>query len=142
MSGPLDPATFARLVRESSDEELAAGLAANREVILGEIFRRMPERLDVEAAGALDAVVEWRIGDAVEGEHDAWQVTIAEGRATVEAGAPDKPRVVYTIGAVDFLRLVAGAADGPVLFLRGRLKIRGDLLLAAQMPRLFRMADA
>ena len=55
-SGPLDPAEFARLVAEADDEQLAAGMAANRDFILTEVFRRMPERFDPAAAGDLSAV--------------------------------------------------------------------------------------
>src|SRR2546423_13250102 len=62
MSTPLmDPAQFAAMVRDASDEQLAAGLRANRELILDGIFDAMPQAFDAAAAGGLAAVAEWRI---------------------------------------------------------------------------------
>ncbi|HEV2815041.1 MAG TPA: SCP2 sterol-binding domain-containing protein [Solirubrobacteraceae bacterium] len=139
---PLSPEAFARIVRDATDEQLAAGLRANRELILPLVFAQMPDRLDPAAAADVDAVVEWRVGDREDGGHDAWQLTLRSGRATVERGAPAEPQVVLEIGAVDFLRLVGGAAEGPLLFMHGRLRVEGDLVLAVRMPLLFRMPSA
>ena len=141
MGTPLSPAAFARIVRDATDEQLAAGLRANRELILAEVFRQMPANLDPAAAADVDAVIEWRIADE-DGGHDAWQVTLRDGRATVEPGAPAEPRATFEIGGVDFLRLVAGDVEGPLLFMHGRLKVEGDLVLAVQMPQLFRLPSA
>ena len=138
---PLTPEAFARIVRDATDEQLAAGLAGNRELILAEIFRQMPENLDAAAAKDVDAVVEWRIGGRGDGGHDAWQVTLRGGQATVERGSPAEPRVVFDIDAVDFVRLVAGTVEGPLLFMHGRLRVDGDLVLAVQMPQLFRLPN-
>ena len=42
----ISPDQFAALVAQASDEQLRQGLESNREEILGEIFRRMPESFD------------------------------------------------------------------------------------------------
>ncbi len=133
MSTPMTPEAFARVVNEATDEQLAAGLAANRELILGELFRQMPAFLDAAAAGALDAVVEWRIDD------DRFQLRFANGGVTAERDGDAEPRVVLEIGGVDFLRLCADPAQGPQLFLYGRLRMSGDLVLGAQLPSLFKV---
>ena len=139
MGTPMSPEEFARIVRDATDEQLAAGVSANRELILGQVFAQMPDNLDASAARDVDAVVEWRIGGREDGGHDAWHVALREGRASVERGAAADPRVVFAIGDVDFLRLVAGAVEGPLLFMHGRLRVEGDLVLAVQMPQLFRL---
>ena len=139
MGTPLSPQAFARIVRDASEEQLADGMRANRELILGQVFAQMPENLDGAAAAGVDAVVEWRITGREDGGHDAWQVTIREGRATVERGTPSEPQVVFEIGPVDFLRLVGGAVEGPLLFMHGRLRVDGDLVLAIRLPQLFRV---
>ena len=141
MGTPLSPAAFVRIVRDATDEQLAAGLRANRELILTEVFRQMPDNLDPAAAADVDAVIEWRIAGE-DGGHDAWQVALRGGRASVEPGAPAEPRVTFEIGGVDFLRLVAGDVEGPLLFMHGRLKVDGDLVLALRMPQLFRLPSA
>ena len=139
MGTPLRPEEFARIVRDASDEQLAAGIAANRELILGQVFAQMPDNLEAAAAADVDAVVEWRIGGGDGGGHDAWQVTIRGGQATVERGDPAQPDVVFEIGPVDFLRLVAGVEEGPLMFMHGRLRVDGDLVLAVRLPQLFRL---
>jgi putative sterol carrier protein len=133
----VDPAEFARLVREATDAQLAAGFAANRELILSEAFRRMPEHLDSDRAADVDAVVEWRILGREDGGHDTFQLVIASGNCRLELGRVEQPTVIYEIAPIDFIRLITGNASGPKLFLFGRLKVRGNLLLAARMPALF-----
>jgi putative sterol carrier protein len=128
---------FAGLVRDASDDQLREGLETNRDLILGEIFRRMPERLDRQRASGVDAVVEWRIRDHPEGGHDSWHLTIRDGECRVAEGAADSPTVIYEISPVDFIKLITGNASGPKLFLFGKLKIRGDLVLGARMQTLF-----
>ena len=53
-----------------------------------------------------------------------------------------EPRVTLRIGPVDFLKLVSGNANGPMLFMSGKLKIEGDLMFAATMTSLFRIPKA
>ena len=138
----INPALFATLVRDATDEQLREGLDANRELILGEIFRRMPERFDPERAAGVEAVVEWRIPDRPDGGHDTWHVVLRDGRCEVAEGPTEGPTVTYEINPVDFIRLITGNASGPKLFLFGRLKIRGNLVLAARMPAFFSIPGA
>lgn len=135
----IDPALFASLVREATDEQLREGLAMNRQLILAEIFRRMPEQFDAARADGVEAVVEWRILERPEGGHDTWTVVLRGGRCEVAEGPAEAPTVIYEIRPVDFIRLVTNNANGPKLFLFGRLKIRGNLVLAARMPTFFRI---
>jgi putative sterol carrier protein len=65
---------------------------------------------------------------------------MAAGRCSVEREGAATPDVVYEVAGVDFLRLVSGQVDGPQLFVSGRIRVEGDLMLAARMPALFRPA--
>lgn len=138
----IDPAQFAGLVQGATDDQLREGFATNRELILGEIFRRMPERFNSERAGGVDAVVEWRIRDRPDGGYDSWHLIIRGGGCQVIEGPAEAPTVTYEINPVDFIRLITGNASGPKLFLFGKLKIRGDLVLGARMPTLFSIPAA
>jgi hypothetical protein len=138
----IDPALFATLVREATDDQLREGLAANRDLILEEIFRRMPESFDPDRGGGVDAVVEWRILDRPGGGYDAWQMVIEDGQCRVQAGPADDPTVTYEIKPIDFIKLITNNASGPKLFLFGKLKITGNLLLAARMPAFFAIPGA
>ena len=135
------PEQFAALVREATDEQLEQGLRENREVLLGEIFRRMPEQFVPERAAGIDAVIEWEI-TSPDGEADTWQLTIRDGRCTCVRDGDARPDIAYRIGPVDFLKLIAGVEKGPKLFVFGRLRIRGNVMLAARMESWFRMPRA
>ena len=138
----VDPVEFSRMIKNASDAELREGFAANRKLILDEVFRRMGEHLRAEAAGDLEAVVEWRILGGAGGSFDRWQVVIRNGACTVVPDGDEPPRVSLALDPVDFINLVTGNASGPRLFMFGRLKVRGDLMLAARMPSLFSIPTA
>ena len=136
------PEQFAALVREASDEQLEEGFRANREVLLEEIFRRMPEEVDPARTADVDAVVEWEItGDGPDAE-DRWQLTVREGRCTCVRGGDAEPDVSFRIAPVDFVKLITGVGSGPKMFVFGRLRIRGDLMMAARIPTWFRIPTA
>jgi len=135
----VDPAAFANSVAGTSDEHLAEGLRGPlRETILDEIFRRMEEHFE-PGDDAADAVVRFRIGGRADGEYDRYQVTIRGRECKVSKDTSGHARVTLTIGDVDFLKLATGNANGPELFLKRRIKIKGDLMFAAQVAGLFRI---
>jgi putative sterol carrier protein len=135
----LEPEQFAELVRQATDEQLREGLAANGELILGEIFRRIPEQFDARRAASVDAVVEWRVRSSTGGDDFERQLVMSGGRCTLVEAPGENATVTYEIDDVDFIRLITGGESGPKLFLYGRLRVRGNLILAARMPSLFRM---
>jgi putative sterol carrier protein len=138
----IPPDQFASLVTEATDEQLAEGMTTNRELILSEIFTRMPEQFDRAKAPDVTAVVEWQITDGPEGRTDRWQLTIKDGACTCAEGGDAEPDVTFTVAPVDFVKLIAGAESGPKMFVFGKLKIRGNLMLAARVQGFFRMPGA
>ncbi len=142
--GDVDPDQLAALVAGASDEMLAEGMqnAENRKNVLDEIFRRMTEHVNSDAAKNVDAVVHFKITDRPDGGEDVYEAVIKEGAVTVNGEGTQDPRVAFTIGPVDFLRLVSGNAAGPMLFMAGKLKIEGDMMFAAQITSLFTIPGA
>jgi hypothetical protein len=134
----IDPDEYGRLVRRTSDEDLQTGLRANGELIVEQIFRAMPGQLRPGPAASARLVAEWRIGGVGDGGQLRWQVAVEEGLCTVTREGQRAPDLTFSIGGLDFLKLVTGNAKGPLLFLLGRLKIRGDLLKAARFQGYFR----
>jgi putative sterol carrier protein len=140
MSGPsIAPELAAELIGQASDDQLADGMRENRDLILGQVFASMPARIDPVKTAEVEAVAEWRIGDRQDGGVDRWQVRIERGACQVEREGTAEPTVVFELGAIDFLKLVTGNEKGPKLFLFGRLRISGDLMLAARMHNLFKI---
>lgn len=136
-----DASDLAKLVAGASDADLAAGMAdeTSRRATLDEIFRRMAEHVDGDKATGTSAVVHWKILDRPGGGHNHYEVVIDNGSCTVSDSPSRDPRVSFSIGPVDFLRLVSGNAAGPMLFMSGKLKIEGDLMFASTMTSLFRI---
>ncbi|RLK60292.1 SCP2 sterol-binding domain-containing protein [Actinokineospora cianjurensis] len=120
--------TFLRFLGRASREQVDALVAHPdlRPVVFAELFRRMAEHL---AADDLRAVVHWRF-TGPDGE-DRFETVIDRGRCTSGPDPTADPRVTITIDPADFLRAVTGAAALPVLFLSGRVKVKGDIAFAA-----------
>jgi putative sterol carrier protein len=132
----VDAADFARNIAKTSDEELREGMRGPlRDQIIAEIFRRMEEHFRPHVAA--DAVIHWRITGRADGGEDHWEVLIAGGTCRVSPDPRSDPRVTLKLDGVHFLRLVTGNANGPMLFVRGKLKIEGDLMFSAQIPAMF-----
>src|SRR5207247_456648 len=113
-----------------------------RKATLDEIFRRMTERVEPGKADGTSAVVHWKILDRPGGGYDHYEVVLENGACTVTDEPAREPRVTLRIGPVPFLKLVSGNANGPMLFMSGKLKIEGDLLFAAAITSLFRIPNA
>ncbi|MGQ0838417.1 SCP2 sterol-binding domain-containing protein [Actinokineospora sp.] len=132
--------TFARIIAHASRDQVQsimkdAGLRAR---VLGEVFRRMGSHLRADRVRDLHAVVHWRLtGGAGEGGYDRYQTVIDNGVCTVGREMDERSRVTITVSPVDFLKLITNNASAPVLFMTGKLKVRGDLAFAAGLIGLF-----
>jgi putative sterol carrier protein len=138
----IDAEQYAALVAGASDEDLERGMAENRDLILDQVFNRMAEHFRADKAGDLDAVIEWRIRGGADGGKDRWQLAIRDGACSVVRNGDEEPTVTLTIGPVEFLKLITGNANGPMMFTFGKLKVRGDLLLAARIQSFFEVPRA
>lgn len=141
----MDARTFARIIGRASTAQITGVLARPelRTRILEEIFRRMSEHLRTERAATVRAVVHWRLtGGSGEGGYDRWETVIEDATCVIRRESTRDPRVTITAHPVDFLKLITNNASGPVLFLTGKLKIKGDLGFAAGLTSLFDLPRA
>jgi putative sterol carrier protein len=134
----VDAAEFARSIAGTPDEQLAEGMRSElRPQILDEVFRRMADHIRPERARGSDAVIHWRITGRPDGGEDHYEVVVQDGSCTLSEEPVKEPRITFTLDGVDFLKLVTGNANGPVLFTTGKLKIQGDIMLAARVAGMF-----
>ncbi|MFJ4918934.1 SCP2 sterol-binding domain-containing protein [Streptomyces sp. NPDC088725] len=129
------------MVKGLSGRELAEALRGElRQRVLREIFGRMREQFRPENAGTLSAVIRWRIT----GESDAvFETVIDNGHCTVREGpGEDRPRTTFVLRDVDFLRLASGNAGPVTMYLTRKVRITGDLSVAAGLPRYFEIPKA
>lgn len=138
-----DAGQLARVIAEANDDQLGQLMAGDhRRTILDDVFRRMAEHVNPAKAKGVTAVIHWKIWDRPGGGYDHYEVLLEDGRCRVSDEPAGEPRVTFKIGPVEFLKLVSGNASGPELFMSGKLKIDGDLMLAAQMTGLFNIPKA
>jgi putative sterol carrier protein len=132
---------FAQTVARTPDGriERAMSPALLRGPILWTIFRVMPQRLDAKLARNARGVLEFRVRRPGSGPPDRYQVAIADGRARTRRNGTLKPTVAVEMGTVEFVRLIGGTVSAPELFMRGKVKVEGDVMAAARMSGLFRI---
>ena len=141
----MDPQNFARIISRASKDQIDAvtGRPGLRERVLDEVFRRMEVHFRTERAGATRAVVHFRLsGGFGDGGHDVYEAVIENAACTINKGATRESRAAVTLGPVEFLKLATGNASAPVLFMTGKLKVKGDLGFAAGFMSLFDIPKA
>jgi putative sterol carrier protein len=121
---------------EGSDDEVAEKIrAAGTQEVLDGVFEGMPERFQPEKASGVDAQVQWLVSDG--GEEHPYAVTVGNGTCTTERTHAESPRVTLSTDLASFAKLMTGKALGPALYMGGKLKIQGDLMLAQRMSTFF-----
>lgn len=141
----VDASLLTQVVSAASPEQLDAALAdpAVRTRLLDEVFRRMGEHVRVEKAKNMHAVVNWRLtGGSDPDGYDRYQCTLSEGTCTVSREMSEQPRVTITLSPANFLRLIAQQTSPAVLFVTGKISVKGDLGFAAGLIGYFDLPTA
>jgi hypothetical protein len=134
----LEAQALAWWVRMSSPARLQSVLRSRvRGVLLWQIFRTIGQRAQPDRR--ITAVVEFRITGRRDGGVDRYQLTLADGRGRTSRRRRRRPALTLELDSVAFLRLVAGTASPQRLLLAGKLKLRGDLMLALALPAALRL---
>jgi putative sterol carrier protein len=142
----VEPEDFASLMSEASDDQIAEIVnGPSRKQVLDEIFKRMADHVDPAHARGTDAVVHFKILDRPEslgGGYDHYEVVFADGTCAASDEVEREPNVTIRVGPVQFLKLASGQASGPTLFLTGKLRLEGDVMLASRLTGFFRIPNA
>lgn len=153
----LEPQQFARLISRASDDQLRDVMARPElaERILDEVFRRMGEHYRSDKAKSTEAVVRWRIdldgsasdGSSGSGEDEEpgvlrYECVLSGGTCTVSKNPEHEPRATVMLGPVELLKLASSNASAPMLFMKGKLKVAGDVGFAAGLTKLFQIPKA
>ncbi len=134
----IGPKEFAQLVKSTPDSKIAEVMASeSRGKILDEVFNRMPTLFRADRAGATQAVIHWIITGGAGGASDTYETVIENGACTVTNQPARDPKLAMTMDPVTFLKVVSGDGNPMMMFMTGKLKAKGDLGLAANIPNLF-----
>jgi putative sterol carrier protein len=99
-----------------------------------EIFGKMPGVFNRDAAAGLDAVIQYNIeGD----EGGDWYVVIKDQTCTVSEGVHDNPTLSLRITDKNWIALCKGELNAVYAFMSGKLKAKGDMMLAQRLSKLF-----
>jgi putative sterol carrier protein len=79
--------------------------------------------------------VQWVVTD--QGQDHPYRVSIRNGKCEAARGRADSPRVTFTLALVPFLRLISGQENGVQLFMKGALKVAGDLMFSQRVQTFF-----
>ncbi|MGO9906186.1 MAG: SCP2 sterol-binding domain-containing protein [Solirubrobacteraceae bacterium] len=125
-------------VRRSSERRLRSLMRGRlRGVVLWQIFRAIRQRAQPDTR--VDALVEFRITGRRDGGIDRYQLALIDGRGRRPRRDAQKPALTLEFEPVAFLRLIGGTASAERLLIAGKLKVRGDLLLALALPTALRI---
>lgn len=143
----LDPVDVAVAIAKVKDAHLRAVMAGGlREVVLTEVFRRMPDYVHAEKAQRHEITVGFKIGGRRDGEVDRYIVTLSGGRATVErviGQSADRERdATIALDGAQFLKLVTGRLNPVTGVMRGQVKVRGDVKAALTFSDLMEIPSA
>jgi predicted lipid carrier protein YhbT len=131
----------AGLLRNAPEQRLEQLMRSPaRRIVLDAIFWQMPQRFDRRGGAGMDASIRWCITGRPDGKTDTYQLQIVDGRCRLIRGSsgPD-PKVTITVDGAEFLRLATGSSDPMKAYFSGRIKLGGDVMVAAKLTSLFRI---
>lgn len=130
---------IAEALKGATDEQVQEGFrAVGVKEALDRTFNTMQEHFLPDKAEGVSADVQWVVTD--QSEEFPYTASIADGKCTITAGKAASPRVSLTMDLVTFVRLIMGQAQGPQLFMTGKLKVAGDLMFAQRVSGFFAQA--
>lgn len=101
---------------------------------VAQVFELMSDNFNAAAAGAMRSVFQFNISGANGG---SWNVAIEDGQCRIESGEHASPSVTLGLSDENWLKLVNGELSAMTAFMTGKIKATGDIMLAAQLGKLF-----
>jgi putative sterol carrier protein len=131
---------FASVVRNAPEDRLEQILRTPaRRVVLEGIFWQMPQHIDRKAVRTVDATIRWRI-TTDEDITEVYELVLKDGRVRSRRGESEgDATVTITLSAAEFVKLATGNSDPMQAYFKGRIKLAGDIMLAARLQIMFRI---
>ncbi len=131
---------FGRAVAGAAPERLEQLLRSPaRKAALDGIFWQMPKQVNREVAKEMTTSIRWCITGRPDDGTDVYQLEIDHGNVRTVKGESGDPNLTVTMDAVEFLRLASGNLDPMQAYFKGRIELKGDIMVAAKLARMFKM---
>ncbi len=101
-----------------------------------ETFEAMAGRFRADKAAGTTAVIQYDVSGDGGG---TWHAVIKDGTCTVKPGTAPSPNLTLQIAGADWLDMLSGKQSGQMLFMSGKLKVKGDMGLAMKLGSMFSM---
>jgi putative sterol carrier protein len=101
-----------------------------------ETFEAMASRFRADKAAGTTAVIQYDVSGDGGG---TWHAVIKDGACAVNTGAASNANLTLQIAAQDWLDMLSGKQSGQMLFMSGKLKVKGDMGLAMKLGSMFSM---
>jgi putative sterol carrier protein len=99
-----------------------------------EYFDTLSARFVPSAAKGLSAVFQFELAGEGGG---TYHVTVADGAMTVAEGPSPSPSATLKMSADNYVKMANGELNGAMAFMKGQLKVTGNVLLAQKMQSIF-----
>ena len=99
-----------------------------------EYFETLPARFVATAAKDMQAVFQFDLSGEGGG---TYHVKVDHGTLAVHEGAADAPSATLKMNAEDFVKMSNGELNGAMAFMKGQLKVSGNVMLAQKMQAIF-----
>lgn len=101
-----------------------------------ETFDAMAGRFRSDKAAGTNATIQYDVSGDGGG---TWHAVIKDGACAVNAGPAQNPNLTLQISSADWLDMLSGKQSGQMLFMSGKLKVKGDMGLAMKLGSMFSM---
>ncbi len=97
-------------------------------------FDTLPQRFVPTAAKGVNAVFQFEIsGD----DGCTCHVVVEDGTMKIVDGAAASPSTTIKMASKDYVDMVNGKLNGAMAFMKGKLKVTGNVMLAQKMQTIF-----
>ncbi|ARS53935.1 SCP2 sterol-binding domain-containing protein [Kushneria konosiri] len=100
------------------------------------LIAKLHERFDAEAAAGVQETLQLELN-----EGPRYFVVIDDGTLNVQEGVHDAPSVTLMTDTRTFERLINKELGGMQAVMSGKVRARGDIMLASRLTRLFRRSQ-
>ncbi|WP_211466482.1 SCP2 sterol-binding domain-containing protein [Collimonas silvisoli] len=97
---------------------------------VNDIIKLMPSGLNTVATADMKSSIQFDISNPM-------YLLIDHGTCTAHDGVVDAPDVALTMADEDLKAMLKGELNGAMAFMSGKLKLKGDMMLAQRIPSLF-----
>lgn len=99
-----------------------------------EYFETLDQRFQSEAAKSIEAVFQFELSGDGGG---TYHVTVDHGKMSVNPGAHPTPTATIKMAGEDYVKMVNGKLNGAMAFMKGQMKVTGNVLMAQKMQAIF-----